>query len=258
MPGPKRKKGVIVAARQVKRERVDYPLEMLACLDAPLTFGNLTVPPPTLGVFMLWELSSNRFFPDPEGCAFEELGRALWIACNRRRAVPAVERFVYYDQAGPLDRGAQEVLSAGGEELIDNLPRLRSNLHRLPWNGLRMIPDSGDDLAPCPFLFDGEKIGLLASMAATLGIEWQAALWEIPVTLLGLMAAGEARRNRVDGVGRPADAADVKAKLAEARAKAEAAEAEAAPECPTCPTGPTGPTQAATAAPPAADAAERG
>lgn len=220
----KKRKPVMIPASICKREYVDYPLEMLACLDAPLRFGELVIRPPTLGVFMLLELTGNDFFPHPETCSFMELGRALWIARERRRALPAVERYIYADNARPLDRGAKEVLAAGGEELIANLPRVRGYLHALPWNGFRMLPESEEKLPPCPFLFDGEKAGILAAMAASLHITYDQLFWETPVTLLGLIAAGEARRNKIQGVGRPVDHEDVKRKLAEARAAADAEE----------------------------------
>jgi len=227
MPGPKKKRCVIVKASECKREYVDYPLEMFACLDAQLRFGNLMLPPPTLGVFMLWELSSCEFFKHPETCSIEELGRALYIDRARRAAIPAVERYVYADNPRLLDHGARDCLVAGGPDLIDNLPRVRAYLHALPWNGFRMIPE-GDPMDPSPFLFEGFRCGVTAAMAAKFGLPVDRVLWEIPVTLLGLMAAGEAWRQKVDGVGRPYDREDVKRKLAEARAKAEAeAELEA-------------------------------
>ena len=197
-----------IEAGEVRKADVDYVGEMFAFLNIHRRFQALELPAPTLGVFALWELIDSRFFRDPWGCEFNELSRALWICWTREHAAPAVERFVYADDPTALDKGAELVKTAGGEELISQLPEVINFLHTTPWEGFRMIPP-GEEGEPSPFIFDGEKLGSLCAMGAEAGLTPFEVLWRTPMTQLGHLAAAIAKRAGVKGIERPYDEEDI-------------------------------------------------
>ena len=204
---------VVISAAGVKKAQVDFVAEMFAFLDTRRKFGDLELLPPTLGVFALWELADVKFFHDPWGCSFSELGRALWICQERQNAAQAVERLVYADDAAAIDRGAEQVLTAGGEELLRELPELITYIHTAPWEGFRMIPSEGTEEEPTQFLFDGAKLGMLCAMGAEAGASPNQILWEMPLTQLGHFVAAIAKRAGKEGIERPYDHEDVVSRM---------------------------------------------
>ena len=204
---------VVLSAAGVKKAKVDFVAEMFAFLDTRRRFHALELPPPTLGVFALWELADVKFFRDPWGCDYNELGRALWICWTREHAASAVERYVYADDPEPLDKGAKLVLTAGGEELISQLPELITYIHTSPWEGFRMIPSEGTEEDPTQFLFDGAKLGMLCAMGADAGLSPDEILWKTPLTQLGHLAAAIAKRAGKEGIERPYDHEDVVSRM---------------------------------------------
>lgn len=207
---------VIISAAECRKADIDYVAEIFASLDTPRRFGDLILPPPTLGVFALWELCDCQFFRSPDTCDVRELGRALWICRDRENARPAVEAYVYRDDDVELDRGALDVLRAGGDGLISDLAEVIMYCHTIPWEGFRMIPKAEDE-DPTPFLFDGERLGLLCSIGAEAGLSAHEVLWRTPFTRLGHLAAAQAKKAGVEGVERPYDHEDVVEKLNAAR-----------------------------------------
>ena len=203
---------VVISAACVKKAQVDFVAEMFAFLDTRRRFHALELPPPTLGVFALWELADVKFFRDPWGCDYNELGRALWICWVREHAAPAVERYVYADDPEPLDKGAKLVLTAGGEELISQLPEVITYIHTSPWEGFRMIPQEHDE-EPATFLFDGEKLGALCAVGAEANLSPFEILWRTPLTQLGHLIAASAKMAGKEGVERPYDHDDVVSRM---------------------------------------------
>lgn len=204
---------VIIRAESCRKCNVDYVAEMFAFLNVRRTFGRVALPPPTLGVFALWELADCQFFRDPWGCSFNELGRALWICKERQNAAQAVERLVYADDTAAIDRGAEQVLITGGEDLVNNLPELITYIHTSPWEGFRMIPTEGNEEEPAQFLFDGAKLGMLCAMGAEAGASPFQILWEISLTQLGHFAAAIGKRTGTEGIERPYDHEDVVSRM---------------------------------------------
>lgn len=204
---------VVISAAGVKKAQVDFVAEMFAMMDTPRLFGGLAVPPPTLGVLTLWELSGNQFYFDPYGCGYMELARALWICTQREHARAAVERYVYADDALALDEGARDVITSGGEQLISELPELITYTHTIMWEGFRMRPQDQDVPEPTQFIYDGEKLGGLLAMAAEVNLTPFDILWRTPMTQLGHIAAALDKRAGREGVERPYDHDDVVSRL---------------------------------------------
>ena len=202
--------GVIaVEAAACRKAQIDYIAEMFSFLEIPRCIGPIKLPPPTLGVFALWELVDCQFFRDPWGCPFNELARAIWICNKREHAAPAVARVVYADDAAMLDAGAQFIIRSGGEELIHDLAEIITFLHTSPWEGFRMIPPGEEEDDPSPFIFDGAKLGSLCAMGAEAGLTPFDTLWRTPLTQLGHLAAALVKRSGTKGVERPYDEEDI-------------------------------------------------
>lgn len=208
---------VIIRATEAKKAFVDFPAEMFAMLDTSRVFGGVTVPPPTLGVLTLWELSGNQFYFDPYGCGYMELARAVWICIQREHARSAVERYVYADDALALDVGARDVITSGGEQLITELNELISFVHTTMWEGFRMRPQDQEVPEPSQFIYDGEKLGGLLAMAAEVNLTPFDVLWRTPMTQLGHIAAALDKRAGREGVERPYDHEDVVSRLKAAK-----------------------------------------
>ena len=112
-----------------------------------------------------------------------------------------------------IDKGAKLVLTAGGEELISQLPEVVTYIHTSPWEGFRMIPSEGTEEDPTQFLFDGAKLGMLCAMGADAGLSPYEILWKTPLTQLGHLAAAIAKRAGKEGIERPYDHEDVVSRM---------------------------------------------
>ena len=219
MPAPVR-----VPASCIANKPVDFVEEIFSCLAVPLTVGKLTLPPPVLGCFALLEMIDSAYFRKPERASFLEAGRALAIFRHRREAAAWVRAFVE-DQPEALDNAARATMKAGGAALLDRLPEVSRYLLESPWTGFEMIP--GGSRTATAFLFDGVALGALALLGSSCaGVSAEAALWEVPLTLLGHLAAANAKANGKEGVSRPKDPDDIRRQLKLARERAERGEVQ--------------------------------
>lgn len=213
---------VLVPASAIANKPVDFVAEIFSSLDVPFPVGRITLLPPVLGCFALLEMINSEFFRNPLGCSFLELGRALAIFRHRREAAGWVRAFVD-DRPEELDAAARRALRDGGGDLIERRREVISFLLDAPWTGFEMIP--GAERSATQFLFDGVMIGSAALLGGkTGGLPPLAAIWETPLTLLGHLAAANARANGVEGVGRPKDPDDIRRQLKLARERAERGE----------------------------------
>lgn len=213
---------VFVPASAIKNQEVDYVEEMFSALAVPLTVGALEIPPPPVGCFALLELIDSDFYRRGALAGYEETGRALAIFVHRREAAAWVRDWIM-DRPEPLEQASRRCLIAAGEELAVRLAEVVKFLLDAPFTGFAMLP--GQSRTATPFIFDGVALGNLALLgghyAAT---PPEKTLWETPLTLLGHLAAANAKAQGTQGVGRPKDPDDIRRQLKLARERAERGE----------------------------------
>ena len=64
-----------------------------------------------------------------------------------------------------------------------------------------------------PYLFGAETIAAVSMVSGVLNIPYTEVIWNVPLCLVGHIAACEAKRNGVKSVTRPKDDADVRLQL---------------------------------------------
>ena len=212
----------IVPAKWIRKRELHYWMEELQCVNAPASFGSLLLPPPTLGAYILLELSSNNFFANPRTAGIAEAARAVAILQDGRAALPAVMAMIR-DDFDPINALMRRVVDAHKEALVDHYDDIAAWIREVPYYGFDMIPPSADAESE-PFLFSGSTIGAVASLARDrLGCSVGEALWQIPVCLIGHMQAAH-RKAEGDSVRRPDDREDIREQLRLARERNERGE----------------------------------
>lgn len=213
-----------IPAKYIKQKSIDFDGEIFACMGLPFAIAGIEIPPPAIGVFSLLESIDSRVVNDIKNASAMDFCRALYIAHFGKESAADVREWI--KQGGKQPHGKLlpfDVKICGfadkyklGEIELPELYAFRSFLLENSFNGYEMIPDSGGgSFMPC--LFGAQTI---ASIALTCGIsDMNKVLWEIPLCLVGHMAAVTAKRNGVKGVEIPKDEADIKLqqKLADER-----------------------------------------
>ena len=212
----------IVPAKWIRKRELHYWMEELQCINAPASFGSLLLPPPTLGTYILLELSGNSFFANPRTAGVAEAARAVAILQDGRAALPAVMAMIR-DDFDPINALMRRVVEAHKEALVDHYDDIAAWIREVPYYGFDMIPPSADAEHE-PFLFSGSTIGAVVSLARErLGANVGEALWNIPVCLIGHMQAAF-RKAEGDSVRRPDDREDIREQLRLARERNERGE----------------------------------
>jgi hypothetical protein len=219
---------VSVPARYIKRKAVDYPAEMLALLNCRTRINaRLSLPPVTLGHMTLLELLDARFVRDPGGAERWD----LWLVCYVIHAGPAALEPVrdYLAAGGPrpvvsgIDLLPFELAVAEFGERHDitlfDAGRINAVLGTVA-HGYETIPGAGGGNE---WLFAGEMHGSAAMIAGGLAKSHHDLLWHVPLVAIGFVTAAHAAAAGAK-VARPHDPADIKAKIAEARARELAGE----------------------------------
>ena len=205
---------VDVPSWYLRDKQIDYESEILQCLGHSLTIGRLTIPSPAIGFFALLDVVDSQFFRDPLECSLLDVGVALALAVDGKRALVAADRCRRGDKA-PLERRARHCLRLAGNALTEKYADVKRHLLETPWSGYEMLPKaaSGKNTA---FLFVGPAIASVIRAAGVSGGGIDHILWNVPLCLSGHLAALHARYEGVKGVERPKDRADMALQRAEA------------------------------------------
>lgn len=213
-----------VPAKYIKQKSIDFDGEIFACMGLPFVIAGIEIHPPSVGVFSLLEVIDSRIVNDVKNASAMDFCRALYIASKGKDSALEVREWVKqggkkpHDNLLSFDVKVCEFADSHNLGNIDlaELYTFRSFLLENSFNGYEMIPDTGFG-SFMPYLFGAQTI---ASIALTCGCpDIDKVLWEIPLCLVGHMAAVTAKRNGVKGVEIPKDEADtnLQIKLAEER-----------------------------------------
>ena len=212
----------IVPAKWIRKRELLFWMEELQCVNAPASFGNLLLPPPTLGTYILLELSGNNFFANPRTAGIAEAARAVAILLDGRAALPAVTAMIRDDFA-PINKLMHRVVDDHKQALVDHYEEIAAWLRDVPWYGFDMMPSGGDGESE-PYLFSGSMVGAVVYMARNrLGCSVGEAVWQIPVCLIGHLQAAP-RHAEGETLRRPDDPADIREQLRLARERNEKGE----------------------------------
>jgi len=231
-----------VPARFIKNKKIDFDSEIFSCLNLPFTvagydgglfyriFKNckplpLEIQPPSIGVFSLLEVIDSLFIKDFSNSDAMDFCRALYISYYRKDAALEVKEWV---QSGGKSRfKADDVktwlfwdfkIAKFAEKIhaerltLKDLIAFRNFLTVDTFSGYEMIPNMGGG-AWMPYLFGAETIAGVAMVSEKLNIRYDDVIWDVPLCLIGHIAACETRRNGVKGVTRPKDEDDIRLQL---------------------------------------------
>lgn len=215
-------KAVKIPAWWMRQRPFSEWMEEMQVAGLPLAAGRLYLPPPTLGIFPLLELSSNAFFRDPRSANIADAARAVALLRWGREAVRAVSALIE-DRPDELDTLARDILRADGAALVEHYDNIARWICEVPFYGFEMIP-KGKDRAEEAFLFGGPPQAAVLASARDFGYGPDEALWDVPLCRLGHLSAAQAVKNEVKGVARPDDHADIRLQLKLARERAERGE----------------------------------
>lgn len=211
---PKRKKriSVHVPCWYVKDKRINFPLEVLAATDTPLTLRAegcepLAVKPSTLGFFILLEWIDSKFFRSPMDCDMMDVCRAVACANGGRNLFPP-------DQ-GKIDVLAMDIAVSHGDAIVANIVPLAEWLLSVPYYGYEMLRNSTKSRKKERFLFAGPSVAAVVNAGAHYAnLSPEESIWNLPLALAGHLA-------EVNDCGkldpaRPKDPEDLRQKAKEA------------------------------------------
>lgn len=215
-----------VPAHYIKFKQIDYDAEIFAALSVPFVLAGLELAPPSIGVMSLLEVVDNPIFNEPQDATAFDFYRALFIASDGRKAAPLVRDWTLQggkEKFNPEKKDTWLSWDREIEKFSDDHPvkeasdifRFREFLIANTFNGYEMIPDTCPS-GHMPYVFGAETIAATLRMCAGLGMSKDQIIWDMPLCVVGHMAACEARKNGVKGVSRPKDEGDIKKQLADA------------------------------------------
>jgi len=208
-----------VPASYIKNLEIDADGEILAILGVPAIVGKAMIPAPSLGVFSLLEVIESRFFINPTDCDNIDFYRAAWISYHAARAVGPVAVYKATRDFALIDK---HVINFAAMHKLDDDPDGPAKLweqYEIAFNGFNRIPKAAG--ASETHLFGAGGMANVLALARGTITNWREAIWDMPLCLVGYMAAQRALENGVTGVGVPKDPADIKKQLKEARDRDE-------------------------------------
>jgi hypothetical protein len=218
-----------VPARYIKDKAIDYDGEIFACMSLPVRVAGIQLRPPSIGVFALLETIESPVVANFAKATAFDCYRALyilkhgreaacevrdWLAAGGRKKVKPEDETTWL----PWDKRVASFAEFNPTDLFEF-----AALHRLlmdnSFGGFEMIPQI--DPGCSPYIFGAESIANTCRLAASAtNYTYDEILWDLPLCLVGHIAAVAARGAGVKGVGRPKDKADIKKQL-KAAAKRE-------------------------------------
>jgi hypothetical protein len=211
-----------VPAHYIKNKHVDYDGEIFACMNLPIEVSRIRISPPPFGVFSLLEVIDSKFIKDFKNSDAMDFVKALYIAAKGKHCAAEVMEWVYAGGKQSVDHAKRETWLEWDKEVskfadhykigemnVADIPRFRKFLIDNAFSGYDMIPEQGGGEF-MPYLFGAET---MASVVAVAGYD---AIWNMPLCMVGHIAAAKARSNGVKGVARPKDQDDIKKQLKDA------------------------------------------
>jgi hypothetical protein len=213
---------VHVPVRCVKDKHVDYDREIFCLLGHGVQIKDWHFQPPSLGVWALWEIVDNAIIHGDPAATMGDLWRLLWINDARRDAVPVVAQWVADGKPGiGTSLKTQHMLDIKAGYHRDKVlpsgilnPDVQASIYAciaLSMSGYEMIPGGA---STSEYLFGGEMFGYVCRTSITNADE---VIWDVPMTLLGHVAANQAQYDGAKGIGRPKDLDDLKIQMESAR-----------------------------------------
>jgi hypothetical protein len=203
-----------------KDKAVDYDREIFSILGNGYRSGCFHFAPPSLGVWSLWEIIDSPLIKDYSTASVGDFFRLCYINHARREAVALVSQWVDDGKPGlpdghgigawrsacSLDRAAikysrtipRDVMTdAGQAQIIKQID--------LCGSGYDMFPSNGE--APSRhYLFAGEAYGSICYHDI---VNHDRLIWDVPMSLVGHVAAHSAIVNGAKGICRPKDKQDI-------------------------------------------------
>jgi len=227
-----------VPADYIEHEYVDKDLETFACLDGSLLVDGYSMRAPSLGVFSILEAFDCKAIGDPQNAGLEDFVRVLYVNHHRETCVNQVQQWITEKGAeyvrGSLPQDTKEwhefdkkVIVWGEKECFFGRKtgetdeqlgkRIASNIEQVSkwmdvcFTGFKMMPPGASGGT---HLFGATAIsGIVAGIGKCLNVSYTEVLWDTPITLIGHTVAQTARSNGMEGIARPKDKDDIKAKL---------------------------------------------
>lgn len=219
-----------VPAKYIKNKVIDFDGEIFASMGLPVKIAGLLLYPPSIGVFSLLETIDAIFIKDFEIANSMDLYRALYIMFKRKKAACEVRNWL---QSGGREKFKIEnrdswlpwdfkVAKFAKKAKFDfwNFCELRKLATGVTFNGYEMIPSLGGGGGE--YLFGADAIASIFRLAGpVVNSDFEKVVWDLPLCLVGHIAALESQSNGVKGVCRPKDIDDMKLqfKLANEREK---------------------------------------
>lgn len=203
---------VLVPESYIQKLKINYDLEILACLNEPITVQctdendevhSLDVYSPAIGFFSLLEMIDSEFFTNFNEFSPIEAGIALCIAIEKEKTVKDCVLYNNGNKQPLLERSAKY-----RDFLPDNYWQLVEWLITIPFNGMALFhgKKNSSEERETPFYFGAESITLSLKLQGEYSNQNnQDILWNTPYITTGFIYADYARFNGVKNIHRPKD-----------------------------------------------------
>jgi len=222
-----------VPAHYIKNKEIDFDGEIFSSMGLPVKFAGLSLLPPPIGVFSLLEIIESVFIQDFDKSEGMDCYRAFYIAYYRKKAACEVREWL--DEGGlkdakskqkkPLLKWDKKVVKFAKKHELDlwEFARLKNFLLAVTFNGYEMIPSSGGSGGS--YFFGADTLAAIFRLAGpAANFDYDKIIWDLPLCLVGHLAAIEAKANGTKGVGRPKDLNDMKVQFKLANEREEKGE----------------------------------
>ena len=214
-----------VPGHYIKQAAVDWQLEFLASAGGSLRIGSAVLPAASFGVWAMLELIDCDFIhPNKEATAGGAIV-AAYLAGAGREAMPLVDQHLSdglegialdLEEFNPNDSlGIAAVAWVTDNDIQpDDFIRLREWLN-VGFAGFSMIPGGEGGGVQ---IFGMDSFGaILSAIGGDLGGDYNALLWDTPLTLIGHAVAQKSKQNGAKGVARPKDAEHMRQQMIETK-----------------------------------------
>lgn len=217
-----------IPARCIKFKEYDFVSEIFETMSIPEHIAGLDFYPPSIGMFSLFEMIDSKFIMNFSEMTGLDFARSAYIAYFGESSAEKVRDWRRGgggddDKIRPFDIEACEFVNRHNIAEFENILKLRKLLISNAFNGYEMIPDRGDKKYE-PHMFGAPTIASCISIMSGLGLTPTQIIWEVPLVLIGHMAAVKMTQNGEKNVGRPKDTGDIKQQLKEGREREERGE----------------------------------
>ncbi len=190
---------------------IDYEGEVLQFLGQSRRFGKLVLPAPFCCYYSVLELFSSRFFLEPGKCEPEDVGKALYVLANGKKALDMVVSSLWGDKA--FEKAGLKFYRRHERDILAFYAEIVQWVLCLPSEGFDMLPGDGGGGGK-PFWFDAEYLAWIVSVVSQNTNEpVERILWHTPFLTAGHLVAAHCKANGVKNVERKADAEILKREM---------------------------------------------